>query len=82
MNMTTVKEWYLALLSKLLSREIKTITNGHLLWVAAIFYSFLLNVFVFPKHHENLHLVYAAIGYLVIMIPLGVALELFRKSPS
>ena len=81
MNMKTVKEWYLALLSKMLRKDIKTITNGHLLWVTAIFYTFLLNVFVLSKHHENLYLIYGAIGYLVIMIPLGVALEFFRKSP-
>lgn len=82
MNIATVKEWYLALLSKLLGKEIKTITNRHLLWAAAIFYTFLWSLFVFPKHHERVYLIYESIGYLVIMVPLGVALEFFRKPPS
>lgn len=79
--MTDAKGWYLFLVSKVLQREIKTITNRHLLWIAGLFIAFLLNVFVFPKHHDRMHFVYATIGYLSVMIPLGIGLELFRKPP-
>ena len=73
-----IRERYLLLVSRLLGKEIKTISNKHLLWLISLFTGILIAAFVIPEHNRAL-LVYALIVEMLIATAAGVALELYRK---
>jgi hypothetical protein len=73
-----IREQYLLLVSRLLGREIKTVSNKHLLWLVSLFIGFLIAAFVVPQHNRTL-LIYALAFDLAATIVAGVILELYRK---
>jgi len=73
-----MRERYLLLLSRLVGKDIKTISNQHLVWLISLFTGLLIAAFVIPEHNRAL-LVYALIFELLMAIAAAVILELYRK---
>ncbi len=73
-----IRKRYLLLVSRLLGKEIKTISNQHLLWLISLFTGLLIAAFVIPEHNREL-LLYALLIELLIAIVAAIILELYRN---